>query len=228
MKKDAPLIKLLIATRNLHKIREVRDILGKGLEFLTLKDFPGVPNVAEDARTFSGNASKKALHVALWLSLNGPFGKISPHYVIADDSGLEVDALGGDPGVHSARFAATETGAKGNSPDADNLAKLLRLLRGVRADKRTARFRCVIALVPTNARKQTRTPQLFGGVCEGHIALKPRGEGGFGYDPVFTPNGCSKTFAELGEDVKNRLSHRANALAGLKMWLAKGLVVKTL
>lgn len=224
MKKDVALVTLLIATRNLHKVEEIRSILGNGLQFLTLKDFPGVPAVVEDARTFSGNASKKALHVALWLSMNGPGGKARPHYVIADDSGLEVDALDGDPGVRSARFAAIETGVKGNSSDADNLAKLLRLLRGVRADKRTARFRCVVALVPTNPREHLRTPQLFGGVCEGHIALKPRGEGGFGYDPVFTPNGCSKTFAELGEDVKNRLSHRANALAGLKTWLAKGLV----
>ena len=224
MKKDVALVTLLIATRNLHKVEEIRSILGNGLQFLTLKDFPGVPAVVEDARTFSGNASKKALHVALWLSLNGPVRNTCPHYVIADDSGLEVDALDGDPGVHSARFAAAETGAKGNSSDEANLAKLLRLLREIRADKRTARFRCVVAVVPTNPGKLLRVPQLFGGVCEGHIALKPRGNGGFGYDPVFTPNGCTKTFAELGEDVKNRLSHRANALAGLKMWLAKGLV----
>ena len=220
---------LLIATRNAHKIAEIRSILGDGFQFLTLQNFPDAPAVIEDAPTFASNATKKAVELARWISGKRNF----PHraeLVLADDSGLEVDALNGAPGVHSARFAALDTGAAGNSADKDNYVKLLRLLHEVPAEKRTARFRCVIALTPVadcaeqsaNASPvcyadefelQTRLAE---GTCEGRIILEPKGKGGFGYDPLFVPEGYQETFAELGEDVKNRISHRARALKKLK------------
>jgi len=149
-------------------------------------------------------------------------------FVLADDSGLEVDALSGAPGVHSARFAALDTGKAGNSSDADNREKLLRLLSGVPAEKRTARFRCVLALTPLAQREsETASPvcyadeaelqtRLFSGVCEGSIITEARGAGGFGYDSLFIPVGYERTFGELPEDTKNRLSHRAQALAAMK------------
>ncbi len=222
---------LLIATRNAHKVAEIRAILGEGFRYLTLKDFPGAPNVIEDGATFAGNASKKAIELARWLNeaqlatLNLPPAVVS---VLADDSGLEVDALNGAPGVHSARFAALDSGAAGNSSDADNNARLLRLLKSVPREKRTARFRCVLALTPVISEQvESASPvcyadeyelqtRLFDGACEGRIEFAPRGQGGFGYDPLFIPSGFDKSFAELGEDVKNRLSHRAQALAKLK------------
>ncbi len=135
-----------------------------------------------------------------------------------------MDYLNGAPGVHSARFAALDKDE--NSPDADNNAKLLRLLKDVPVEKRTGRFRCVIALVPVPEEKiEGASPvcyadefeaQLFDGACEGRIQLAPHGAGGFGYDPLFVPDGFTQSFAELGEDVKNKLSHRAKALEKLK------------
>jgi XTP/dITP diphosphohydrolase len=211
---------LLIATRNARKTDEIRSILGGDFRFLTLNDFPGAPKVIEDAGTFAGNATKKAVELALWLSSSRP-STLDPRlfFVLADDSGLEVDALDGGPGVHSARFAAMDRSAdslSANSPDADNNAKLLRLLKDVPLEKRTARFRCVIALVEINPQSAIRNPQLFDGACEGRIGFAPRGKNGFGYDPLFVPVDFEQTFAELGEDVKNRLSHRAKALEKLK------------
>ena len=141
---------LVIATRNAHKVEEIRAILSEKFNYLTLHEFTGAPNVIEDAPTFAGNATKKAVSLAQWLaSRDESHGKLKfPAYVLADDSGLEVDALNGAPGVYSARFAALDTYVPGNSPDADNNAKLLRLLEKIPAEKRTARFRCVIALTP--------------------------------------------------------------------------------
>ena len=199
------MIDLVLATRNAHKVQEIQSILGSGFRVQSLKEFPVAPELIEDADTFAGNATRKATQLAKWL------GKPAV-LVLADDSGLEVDALHGAPGVHSARFAASDT-TKGNSPDASNTEKLLRLLRDVPTDKRSARFRCVLALV------SGPSVQTFDGACEGHIALQPSGRGGFGYDPVFIPNGFSQTFAELGEDVKNRISHRSQALEKLKAFL---------
>ena len=221
---------LLIATRNAHKAGEIQAILGAQFRFLTLNDFSAAPPVIEDAPTFAGNAAKKAVELAKWLRDSSAATDNSSLFVLADDSGLEVDALNGAPGVHSARFARSADGSSvcsaGNSPDADNNAKLLRLLKEVPLEKRTARFRCVIALVPVPEEKiESASPvcyadefaaQLFDGVCEGRIQLAPRGHGGFGYDPLFVPDGFAKSFAELGEDVKNKLSHRAKALAKLK------------
>jgi XTP/dITP diphosphohydrolase len=216
--------KILIATRNAHKVEEIRAILGG--QFLTLDDFPNAPKVVEEAETFAGNAAKKATELARWLaSADSRFTvNDSTTLVLADDSGLEVDALGGKPGVHSARFAAMDKSE--NSKDADNNAKLLHLLKDVPLEKRTARFRCVIALAPVLRGKIENAspvcfadefePQIFDGACEGKILFEPRGQNGFGYDPLFVPDGFTQTFAELGEDVKNKLSHRAKALEKLK------------
>ena len=208
---------LVIATRNAHKVGEIRTILGDSFRYLTLNDFPGSPKVVEDAETFAGNATKKAVELARWLVAESPAGQQASHmFVLADDSGLEVDALGGAPGVHSARFAALDAGQEGNSKDADNNTKLLRLLEVVPMEKRTARFRCVIALVEAHPPASILHPRTFDGVCEGCIGFAPRGVNGFGYDPLFTPVGFDQTFAELGDEVKNKLSHRANALLKLK------------
>lgn len=206
---------LIIATRNAHKVEEIRGILGSEFRFLTLRDFPGAPAAVEDQSTFAGNAAKKAVELARWLVSHPASFDLQPSapcFVLADDSGLEVDALDGAPGVHSARFAALDTGAAGNSSDAENNAKLLRLLSGVPSQKRTARFRCVMARTGIGEGKF----ELFDGVCEGRIADSPFGTDGFGYDPLFVPDGYIQTFASLGEDVKNQISHRANALAGLR------------
>lgn len=220
---------LLIATRNAHKVGEIQAILGDGFRCLTLKDFPGAPAVVEDADTFAGNATKKAVELAKWLAGKHSTFNIEhpmPSFVLADDSGLEVDVLNGAPGVHSARFAALDKSE--NSHDADNNAKLLRLLRDVPLAKRAGRFRCVIALVPVPSGKvEVSSPvcyadefaaRIFDGACEGVIQFAASGQGGFGYDPLFVPVGFQQSFAELGEDVKNRLSHRAQALMKLKNW----------
>lgn len=233
-KAETPLV-LVIATRNAHKVEEIRAILGGAFCCRTLNDFPGAPAVVEDAATFAGNATKKAVQLADWLAAHpsleaGLAG--SGSLVLADDSGLEVEALGGAPGVHSARFASLEASpaaALGNSPDAENNAKLLRLLKDV--EQRSARFRCVLALTPVPVPgRRTSSPigdagsevgtEIFEGVCEGRMGLVARGQGGFGYDPLFIPAGYEESFAELGEAVKNRLSHRAQALLKLKARLS--------
>ena len=209
---------LLIATRNAHKVGEIRAILGGQFQFLTLNDFPDAPKVVEDADTFAGNAIKKAVELARWVSSKPSTSNrqpSTPNFVLADDSGLEVDALNGAPGVHSARFAALDKSE--NSHDADNNAKLLRLLKDVPLENRTARFRCVIALASVgNSKLEIGNCKCFDGACEGHIQFVASGHGGFGYDPLFVPDGFSQSFAELGDDVKNQLSHRAQALAKVK------------
>jgi XTP/dITP diphosphohydrolase len=222
---------LLIATRNAHKVGEIQAILGANFRCLTSKEFPDAPAVIEDADTFAGNATKKAVELAKWLAANSKLNtqNLKLNFVIADDSGLEVDALDGAPGVHSARFAALDKSE--NSHDADNNAKLLRLLKDVPLEKRTGRFRCVIALVPVPAGlvesaspvcyADEFAPQIFDGACQGRIQFSASGQGGFGYDPLFVPTGFTQSFAELGEDVKNKLSHRAHALAKLKNYFSK-------
>ncbi len=225
------MITLLIATRNRHKVQEIQAILGSEFRYLTLNDFLQAPAIKEDADTFAGNATKKAVGLAEWLAATPagatPLISGGEVFVLADDSGLEVDALQGAPGVYSARFAALDTAGEGNSPDADNNAKLLRLLKDVPLTRRTARFRCVIALTPMisagaenaspvcHAREAELSTQIFDGTCEGHLDVSLRGQGGFGYDPLFIPKGFTQSFAELGEDIKNRLSHRSHALMNL-------------
>jgi XTP/dITP diphosphohydrolase len=218
---------LIIATRNTHKVEEIRAILGPEHRYLTLRDFPGAPAVVEDAETFAGNATKKAVELAHWLRTTAASIE-PPAWVLADDSGLEVDALHGAPGAHSARFAALDTGAAGNSSDSENNAKLLRLLRNLPEQQFTARFRCVLALTPLmpsaarsaspvcTADQLELATEIFDGACEGRVQLTPSGAKGFGYDPLFVPDGFDRSFAELGEDVKNRLSHRAKALEKLR------------
>ncbi len=217
---------LVIATRNRHKAEEIQSILGPNFRCLALDAFPGAPSIVENAPTFEGNAAKKALALAEWLrdtrTAERGMRTNEVRFVLADDSGLEVDALGGAPGVHSARFAAEDSPANAaiNTPDAANNAKLLRLLRDVSDANRTARFRCDLALVPLTPHSSLLTPHFFSGTCEGRMQFAPTGAGGFGYDPLFVPDGFTQSFAELGGDVKNRISHRSKALAAMRDWFA--------
>ncbi len=209
----------VLATHNRHKVEEIRAVLGADHTFLSLTDLPGAPVVVEDAATFAGNARKKAEALAAWLARDAYRPLAADAWVLADDSGLEVAALGGAPGVLSARFAALDRGHDGNSTDLENNAKLLRLLAGVPAEQRAARFRCALALVRVAGKPGAET-RIFDGVCEGTILFAPRGGRGFGYDPLFQPAGHRESFAELGEPAKNRISHRARALEQLHRWLA--------
>lgn len=218
---------ILLATRNTHKAEELAAMLGKSFVINTLKDYKYAPEVVEDANTFEGNATKKAVTLANWLAA---VGERRIDFVLADDSGLEVDALGGAPGVNSARFAAMDSGADGNTPDGENNAKLLRLLRD-RERPWTGRFRCVLAFTPVPAsatesstcmaNEAELATTLFSGACEGQIIPEARGGHGFGYDPLFVPNGFSQTFSELGEETKNKISHRAEAMRKLQAFLSR-------
>jgi len=210
---------LFLATGNAHKIDEVKSILGPDFIVLSQRDTSVRFHIPETADTFEGNAALKALAWAAYLRTDTC--NLGAEWVLADDSGLEVDALGGAPGVHSARFAALDTSVSGNSADADNNAKLLRLLGEVPDAQRSARFRCVLALVPV-ATPRPDAVRHFSGVCPGRIQREAAGGGGFGYDPLFVPVGHPLTFAELGAAVKNQLSHRAQALARLKDWIRNG------
>ncbi len=189
--------RLVVSTRNAHKVVEIREILGADFEVLDLSAISGVGEVEETGVTFEENATLKALAVS------GNFDG----WVIADDSGLEVDALGGAPGVWSARFSGP------GATDASNRALLLEKLEGVRGKQRSARFRCVIVLA-----RAGRKIAAFSGSVEGVIINQEKGSGGFGYDPLFVPEGHCETFAQLGPEVKNALSHRARALEGLLAW----------
>ena len=188
---------LLVATRNRHKLDEIRAILGlEAAQLRSALDYPDIPDVVEDGATFEANAIKKAV------ALRDATGC----WALADDSGLEVDALGGAPGVRSARYAGEPC------DHAANNAKLLRELAG--ASDRRARFRCVLALAGPDGSIRT-----VDGRCEGRIAHELRGAGGFGYDPLFLPDGHDVTFAELGAAAKNAISHRGRALAtAQKAW----------
>lgn len=191
-------MKLVLATRNRHKLVEIRDIFGHaGVELVSVSDFPGLQDVEEDGDTFEANARKKAVAVATAAGV----------WAMADDSGLEVDALGGAPGVRSARYAGEPVDYAANN------RKLLQELQG--AAERRARFRCVIALASPDG--ACRTVQ---GSCEGTIAEAGRGEQGFGYDPLFVPDGYARTFAEMDAGEKNRISHRSVALK--RAWEAWG------
>ncbi len=212
---------LFIATANGHKVQEIRALLGSDYVVLSQRDTEVRLEPEETGSTFAENAGIKSVTWASYLAMDEC--GLGADFVLADDSGLEVDALGGAPGVHSARFAALDDGRKGNSPDAENNAKLMRLLSAVPEGGRTARFRCVLALTPVTP---GLTPdaladatRCFDGACDGRIATGAVGQGGFGYDPLFVPDGYPASFAELGEAVKNQLSHRAKALAKLRSYL---------
>ena len=204
---------MVIASGNAHKASEIQTLLGAAFECRMLKDYPDAPEVEEDAATFAGNAVKKALSLVDWLKHHEDFAE---GWVLADDSGLEVDALDGAPGVRSARYASGAT--EGNSPDEANNAKLLAELNGKPSHQRTARFRCVLALARAGAYRQ---PELFEGACEGYIAEAPAGGEGFGYDPLFVPENFVDTFGTLGAEIKGMLSHRAAALRKMKAWLER-------
>jgi XTP/dITP diphosphohydrolase len=189
---------LLLATRNPHKTSEFRALLGSQFEITDLKSFPALALPEETGSTFEQNAVAKALTVS----------KMVDELVIADDSGLEVDALDGAPGIYSARYAGEKAG------DIANVDKLLRELRSF--IQRSARFRCVIA-----AARVGKVLGTFEGVVEGAIVDVPRGNAGFGYDPVFQPAGFEQTFAEMAPESKNQISHRARAVAALREALSE-------
>lgn len=189
-------MQLLVASRNRHKLREIEAILAElDFELKSSADIPGLAEVEENGATVRDNAIKKAVETA----------RAAKMLTIADDTGLEVDALGGEPGVKSARYAGEEATYH------ENNQKLLAALRAVPMEKRTARFRCVVAIADAHG-----LVEVVEGICNGTILEEERGGGGFGYDPLFIPDGQVKTFAELSPDVKNRISHRAKALQ--KAW----------
>src|ERR1043166_6002224 len=189
-------MQLIVATRNAHKTREIQRILGSGFTATDLSAHPEIPEIRETGKSFGENAILKAIGASRHL----------PGLIIADDSGLEVDALAGAPGIFSARYAGE------NATDKQNIDKLLvELARtGAEKTKRSARFRCVIALARRGELLGT-----FEGIVEGKIGESARGLNGFGYDPIFVPRGFEATFAELSAEVKNTISHRAKAIHGL-------------
>lgn len=189
--------KLVFATNNAHKLEEIASILGEKIELLSLKDIGCTADIPETADTLQGNAIQKAEY-------------IHSHYgfdCFADDTGLEVEALDGAPGVFSARYAGD-----GHNSEA-NMQKLLQNLQGV--ENRKAQFRTVICLILDG--KQ----HLFEGICKGEIIKEKRGSAGFGYDPIFVPEGYNESFAQLGNAVKNKISHRAKAVEMLCKYLKK-------
>jgi XTP/dITP diphosphohydrolase len=191
---------IVVATENPGKLREIKESLrGMDVQILSFKDLPPLPSIVEDGSTFQENAFKKARIVALHT------GRLT----IADDSGLEVDYLKGDPGVRSARFAGED------ASDSDNNRKLLQCLQGIPSSQRGATFRCVIAVVDPHGRESS-----IEGTCRGIIGEKERGTMGFGYDPLFIIPEVGKTLAEFPLEEKNRISHRGKALAALKKELA--------
>lgn len=190
-------MRILLATNNQGKLREYQRLLADvpGLSLETMASLPAPIDVVEDRDTFFGNARKKATEIAAAAGVA----------CLADDSGLEVDALDGRPGVFSARYSGPE------ATDGSNNDKLLHELRDVPDERRTARFRCAIVLVDAAGNELAAVD----GACEGRIARAPRGTHGFGYDPVFIPDGYGRAMAELDPEEKNRISHRAHAAAKL-------------
>jgi len=194
---------LVVATRNKDKLREIKALLkGLPVKVLSLDAFKGVPEVRETGKTLEDNAKKKAVQIS----------KLLKKFVVADDSGLEVEYLGGDPGVYSARFSGKGATYKSNNE------KLFRLLKDVPPAKRKACFKCVIAV--------TDKGKIIGvseGRCNGKIGFKSEGDNGFGYDPLFIPDGFKKTFAQMSQVQKNKISHRSIALAGAKKIISNHL-----
>ena len=199
-------MELFVATRNRNKVRELEALLeDTALTLLSYRDFNDLPDVPEQGTTFRENATTKAVALAKHTGL----------LTIADDSGLEVDALGGRPGVLSARYAGPD------ATDKENNEKLLAELEGVPEARRTARFRCAVALAIPE-----KLIAVVEGACEGHIAAEERGNEGFGYDPLFVKNDYTQTFAELSLELKNRVSHRGLALDKAMMALEDYLMTR--
>jgi XTP/dITP diphosphohydrolase len=192
-------MEIVLATRNKKKIEEIKRIAADlPITILSLENFSGCPETVEDRDTFEGNAVKKAVEAC----------QCTGKPALADDSGLEVNALNGAPGVYSARYAGS------GANDARNYEKLLSELRNVPADHRAARFVCCIAMAFPGGDVKT-----FFGFVHGRIGLEPKGKTGFGYDPVFIPEGLDRTFAEMAGEEKDRLSHRGKALEKLRSFL---------
>ncbi len=189
--------KIVFATNNNHKLSEIRDIVKDKIQILSLADIGCYDDIPETGDTFEDNALQKAQYI------KDKYG----YDCFADDSGLEVDILGFEPGVYTARYAGVRATSE------DNMSKLLSALNG--EENRNARFRTVIALIENGSH------YIFDGVIEGQISKYKQGDGGFGYDPVFIPNGYSNSFAELGTELKNRISHRALATRKLIDFLFK-------
>ncbi len=190
--------KLVFATNNVHKLAELQAILGNSFELMSLKDINCFDDIEETANTLEGNALIKARYV---------YEKYG-YYCFADDTGLEVVALDNAPGVHTARYAYADR----NDTEA-NISKLLKELEGIEEGERQAQFRTVIALIDEQGE------QFFNGVVQGDILTAKEGETGFGYDPVFRPEGYDHSFAALGSEVKNKISHRARAVKQLVAYL---------
>lgn len=190
--------KLVFATNNNHKLEEIRAILGQQIDILSLKDINCHEDIPETAETLEGNALIKARFVYEHYHLD----------CFADDTGLEVEALNGAPGVYSARYA----GGEGHDSEA-NMKKLLQEMQG--KANRKARFRTVIAFI------ESGDTHLFEGTVHGKITEEKHGDSGFGYDPIFRPDGFSETFAEMGNEAKNQISHRANAVKKLCEYLSQ-------
>jgi len=200
--------RILVASTNPGKLAEIRLMLAGDIDWVGLADFPNIPEIEEDGRTFAQNARKKALGYA----------KATGLWTLADDSGLVVDALGGEPGVKSARFSG-EKEADRELLDHKNMTKVLELLKGVPRGKRTARFVCCLCLAsPPEGRRASPEKVLLEtqGALEGLIAEHEIGENGFGYDPIFFVPTLNKTVAQLGREEKNAISHRGNAIRNLK------------
>ena len=193
---------MIVATWNKGKIREIQEVLkGLGLRIYALSDIPNVPEIEEDGKSFAENALKKARFYSKH------FGKLT----IADDSGLEVDSLKGQPGVHSARYAGEGASSR------EKNQKLLREMKDVPISKRGARFKCIIAVVSPDGREA-----IAEGECKGRIGFKEKGKKGFGYDPLFILPKYGKTMAELSLEAKNKISHRGKALRKIRK------IIKTL
>lgn len=192
-------MKIVFATNNQHKLQEIREILGSDFEVVSLKDIGCDVDIPETGTTLEANAHQKASYIYENYGLD----------CFADDTGLEVETLDGAPGVHSARYA------EGTDHDSEaNMAKLLKELEG--KTNRKARFRTVIALIQKEGDSTICSREYsFEGEVKGEIATEKSGKGGFGYDPIFVPEGYNKSFAELGEEIKNKISHRARAVAKL-------------
>ncbi len=193
--------RIVFATNNQHKLQEIREILSPEFEIVSLKEIGCHEDIPETGNTLEENALQKARYVSERYHIS----------CFADDTGLEVEALGGAPGVHSARYA------EGTDHDSEaNITKLLRELEG--KENRQARFRTVIALIELGE-DETENVHLFEGIVEGHISTERQGTEGFGYDPIFVPEGYEKSFAALGETIKNHISHRARAVKKLAEYL---------
>ena len=203
-------MKIVFATNNKHKLDEIRDILGPSFEVLSLNDLGCHDDIPETGSTLEENARQKAQYIYDKYHCN----------VFADDTGLEVEALGGEPGVYSARYAAIKDPNAESHDSEANMTTLLKELEG--KANRNARFRTVISLILTSPTGgQGGSSSSFSGIVEGEIIRERRGGEGFGYDPIFQPEGYDKTFAELGNDIKNTISHRARAVAKLAAHLRK-------